>query len=155
MTIIHVNLPHIQELISQGQAEIRHGKMSLNFAEYIEKNYPFIPVTGYSINWDNVIHKIRLRWDHATDQQVEDFIYSTTISDYQLVAVWYGRRQPCLVCHLSFAAENLDLLFASGAGARYMFGIKKKGESEENPAFFDFIEVYNQEWISGIGRSQN
>ena len=151
MSIVYTTLPHIKNLIDCDQAFILNSQLSSNFAIYIEKNYDFIPVTGYSIDWSNVSNKIQLRWDNIENEKlIIDFINTTTLSKYSQVAIWYGRKQPCLGCSLKFAIKNLELLFASGGGARYIFGIKKSENLDTSFFFSDFVEIYDTKLISGV-----
>lgn len=154
MSLVQAELPHIKALILQGVATAVNKDLSSKFAKYLEKNYPLVPVTGYSIDWDRVPNSIRLRLNQMTEEETREFIYSTTLGQHRYAAIWYGRTQPCLVCELSFAAENLDLLFSSGWGARYVFGSDGRGEDAE--FFFpDFVEVDIDNWLSGIRRTRS
>lgn len=150
MTIIGTQQQHIQELISDGVAHMFDKKISSDFAQYIERNYPLKPVTGYSIDWSNQEGCTRIMWSQVTDDEVEAFIYDTTLGQHSYTAVWYGRNQPGIICDLEFSAKNIDLLFASGGGVRYLFGARRLDSCQASFCFSDFVEVDGSIWISGF-----
>src|SRR5438128_5547575 len=139
-TPVH-ELPHIKRLIDQGILIPTNPDISRQFAEYVEHHYPFVPVTGYTIDWQRVPGGYRLRWDIATNEEVADFIANTPLVIHLWVVAWYRRHEPSFICEQSFAAQNLDALFGLGWGTRYLFGVDRNQDSGCMFIWDDFIEI--------------
>jgi hypothetical protein len=141
-------LPEVAALIDAGKLTVTDAAMSENFARFIEGHYPFLPVTGYSIDWSQVPDAVRLRWDETIDRlNVADFLYGTPLVRHQFTAVWYGRSQPCVVGKFYHIAYNLELLVPPGLPERYLFGIDGVAPDLE-PTFADFVELAGAGWLS-------
>ena len=144
--------PHIQDLLAKGVAALTPDGVSAAFYTYMERHYPLVRVTQDSIDWAKVPGAIRLAWLQASDEEVARFLATTTLGRYTRVAVRYTSDEPCLVCDLSFASRNLDVLYWSAEGARYVFGVATDESGEETYCFADFAELDldDSHWLSGI-----
>ena len=141
-------LPGIKEWIESGDLVPTAVEVANEFAAFLESHYPFVPVTGYSIDWARVPGSRRLRWDTASPEEVVRFVNGSPIGAHSQIALWFRRSEPCYVCDLAFAASRLDELLVPVFGERYLFGAGNNGRGE--PVFFwnDFIEAQGMTWLS-------
>src|SRR3954468_23414062 len=118
-------LPGIKDLIESGVLIPTAADVAREFAGFLESRYPFVPVTGYSIDWARVPGSRRLRWDTASPDEVVEFVNRSPVGAHSEVAIWFRRSEPCYVCDRAFAASRLDELLAPVFGERYVFGAAK------------------------------
>ena len=140
-------LPGVAALIAKGILTISDTAMSEQFARFVEERYPFLPVTGYSIDWSSVPGAARLHQNETVDRlQVADFIRETGLARHRFAGVWYGRSQPCVIGKYYVVAYNLDEILPPQPAPRYLFGIG--GEAPAfTPTFADYVELAGN-WVS-------
>lgn len=71
----NINESRIQKLIKSNTATVLETKYCTAFDQYLCDNYPWIDITGYSIDWNKVktTNYKRLNWAKADEKQRKSY----------------------------------------------------------------------------------
>jgi hypothetical protein len=144
-----VDQEHIKQFIANGLATIVDVKYCTLFDQYLCDNYPWMPITGYSIDWSKVSHPhSRLRWQEADAERTLQFLQTTCLCNYKEICFVYGAKQPGLLVDIDFAFQNLNDLIIFGIATRFMVGVKRDKYGIIQLIHNCFVEAIPVSWLS-------
>jgi len=114
--------------------------------EYISEKYPWSPTR---MDFSRIHNHTHFYWGKTSNEQAEQFIKSSNLSDFDYVAILYSYRKPMKIFTFDYAAKELD--YISLAEQIYIvFGVVKNGlEWEVHKNRFAYIHSGRDIWVIG------
>lgn len=149
MDIIETDSDRIKPLIEAGTASLLDASYCKAFDQYLCDQYPWLPVTAYSIDWKKVTKQYkRFWWNTADIEETTEFLKKTCMNKFQEVCIVYGAHQPGLVISFDYACRELENLTIFGWAVRFMVGVKKNKYGIVELEHECFVEIDFSDWLT-------
>ena len=144
-----VDSERVKPLIKQGVASIIDAAYCEAFDQYQCDHYPWLPVTGYGIDWEKVTKPYqRLWWKTASVEETTEFLKKTCMSKFQEVCIIYGAHQPGLLVSFEYACKELENLTVFGWATRCMVGARRNKYGIVELDYECFVEIDFVHWLT-------
>ena len=144
-----IDQERIKPFIAKGLAKIVDIQYCTLFNQYLCDNYPWFPITGYSIDWSKVTHPhTRLRWDEADDEKTFQFLQTTRLRNYKEICFVYGAEEPGLLVDIDFAFKNINDLIIFGIDTGFMVGVMRDKYGVIRMINDCFVEALPVSWLT-------
>lgn len=140
-----IDLETIREEINKGNAKIIASQYCAAFDKYVSNNFPWVPITGYRIDWSHVKGNFtRLNWDEADEEKTVQFFKKSCLNSFNEVCIIYGADEPgILVKFDDYLFKNLWRFLPPGFGTRFIVGAKQNSYGNIELVNECFIEIDN------------
>jgi hypothetical protein len=135
----------LNEFIANGEVLLGSKESSLEFNNYVTKNFSWTP---NSLDWTQFANSKRINIMQISDIEVGEFLNLITVSNYEYIALLYSARQSNYIMKISFFIENLDLMLTLMGQQSYLVGVEK--QQSEWKYDCDALAEWKAGWLSGI-----
>ncbi len=95
--------------------------------DYISSHYPWLPSR---MDFSKIPNHSHIHWGSVSDSEVEEFVLSSSLSEFEYVAVLYSSSEPMFIFKLEYAAKEFDYI-SKGKQMFVLFGVKDSGSNWE------------------------
>lgn len=126
------------------------GELGIDIAaklnEHISTHYPWLPTR---MDFSRIPNSSHLHWGSVSDDEVERFVHSSPLAEFEYVAVLHSASEPVLVYELVYAAKELERI-GKGKPVFVVFGAVRDG-SGWNVAESTFLYAHHAVdiWCTG------